>query len=120
MMILNRKNIFENIPFVYLQGMDAENERQMFTMLVEHMTDVNASQYFLVTPKVGGCCLSTVILRALSSLRGLRVAPEAPPLCRETQSLGQQMLNAPVGINGLTRVIARKMMIVIIFFPHDN
>ena len=25
-----------------------------------------------------------------------------PPLCRETQSLGQQMLNAPLGINGLT------------------
>ena len=24
-----------------------------------------------------------------------------PPLCRETQSLGQQMLNAPLGINGL-------------------
>ena len=40
-------------------------------------------------------------LRALSSLRGLRGAPEVPPLCRETQSLGQQMLNAPVGINGL-------------------
>ena len=31
-------------------------------------------------------------LRALSSLRGLRGAPELPPLCRETQSLGQQML----------------------------
>ena len=30
--------------------------------------------------------------RALSSLRGLRGAPEVPPLCRETQSLGQQML----------------------------
>ena len=41
-------------------------------------------------------------LRALSSLRGLRGAPGVPPLCRETQSLGQQMLNAPVGINGLT------------------
>ena len=40
-------------------------------------------------------------LRALSTLRGLRGAPEAPPLCRETQSLGQQMLKAPVGINGL-------------------
>ena len=40
-------------------------------------------------------------LRALSTLRGLRGAPEVPPLCRETQSLGQQMLNAPVGINGL-------------------
>ena len=40
-------------------------------------------------------------LRALSSLRGLRGAPEVPPLCRETQSLGRQMLNAPVGINGL-------------------
>ena len=31
-------------------------------------------------------------LRALSSLRGLRGAPAEPPLCRETQSLGQQML----------------------------
>ena len=31
-------------------------------------------------------------LRALSSLMGLRGAPEVPPLCRETQSLGQQML----------------------------
>ena len=39
-------------------------------------------------------------LRALSSLRGLRGAPEVPPLCRETQSLGQQLLNATVGING--------------------
>ena len=42
------------------------------------------------------------VLRALSSLRGLRGAPEGPPLCRETQSLGQQMLNATVGINGLS------------------
>ena len=41
------------------------------------------------------------VLRALSTLRGLMGAPELPPLCRETQSLGQQMLNAPVGINGL-------------------
>ena len=40
-------------------------------------------------------------LRALSTLRGLRGAHEVPPLCRETQSLGQQMLNAPFGINGL-------------------
>ena len=31
-------------------------------------------------------------LRTLSSLNGLRWAPEVPPLCRETQSLGQQML----------------------------
>ena len=42
-------------------------------------------------------------LRALSSLRGLRGAPAVPPLCRETQSLGQQMLNATVGINGLNK-----------------
>ena len=40
-------------------------------------------------------------LRALSTLRSSRGAPEVPPLCRETQSLGQQMLNAPFGINGL-------------------
>ena len=31
-------------------------------------------------------------LRALSNLRSLRGAPEVPPLCRETQSLGQHML----------------------------
>ena len=49
-------------------------------------------------------------LRALSTLRGLRGAPEVTPLCRETQSLGQQMLNAKVGINGLRRIhVARKM-----------
>ena len=40
-------------------------------------------------------------LRALSTLRCLRGTPVVPPLCRETQSPGQQMLNAPVGINGL-------------------
>ena len=28
-------------------------------------------------------------------------AHRVPPLCRETQSLGQQMLKAPLGINGL-------------------
>ena len=32
-------------------------------------------------------------LRALSSLRVLRGVPEGPPLCRETQSLGQQIKN---------------------------
>ena len=31
-------------------------------------------------------------LRVISCLRGLRWAPEVPPLCRETQSLGQHML----------------------------
>ena len=36
------------------------------------------------------------ILRALSTLRGLRGAPEVPPLCREAQSLGQQMSGAPL------------------------
>ena len=41
-------------------------------------------------------------LRALSCLRGLRGAPEVPSLCWETQSLGQQMLNATVGTNGLS------------------
>ena len=47
-----------------------------------------------------------IYMRALSTLRGLRGAPEVPPLCRETQSLGQQMFelsceNATVGTNGL-------------------
>ena len=32
---------------------------------------------------------------------GIMRAPRVPPLCRETQSLGQQMLNATVGKNGL-------------------
>ena len=44
-------------------------------------------------------------LRALSSLRGWRGAPEVPPLCRKTQSLGQHMLNATVGINGLQHTL---------------
>ena len=49
-------------------------------------------------------------LRTLSSLRGLRGAPKLPPLCRETQSLGQHMLelsckNATVDTNGLTSVL---------------
>ena len=44
-------------------------------------------------------------LRARSSLRGLRGAHEVPPLGRETQSLGQHMLelsgeNATVGTMG--------------------
>ena len=47
-----------------------------------------------------------MFVRALSTLSGLRGAPEVPPLCRETQSLGQHMLelsceNATVGKNGL-------------------
>ena len=45
-------------------------------------------------------------LRALSTLRGLRGAPEVLPLSRETQSLGKHMMelgceNATVGKNGL-------------------
>ena len=43
---------------------------------------------------------STFAVRETASL-GIMGAPEVPPLCRETQSLGQQMLNAPLGINGL-------------------
>ena len=38
-------------------------------------------------------------LRALSTLRGLRGAPEVPPLCRETQSRGQQMLELSIGFH---------------------
>ena len=49
-------------------------------------------------------------LRALSTLRDLRGEPEVTPLCRETQSLGQKMLelsceNATVGKNGLSPVV---------------
>ena len=35
---------------------------------------------------------------------GFKGGTRGAPLCRETQSLGQQMLNAPVGINGLTSI----------------
>ena len=45
---------------------------------------------------------STFAVRETAAL-GIMGAPEVPPLCRETQSLGQQMLNAPVGINELNR-----------------
>ena len=71
-------------------------------------------------------------LRALSSLRGLRGAPEVPSLCRETQSLGQQILNTTMGINGLREdlndanalgrlqrnILASKWTIYIMFVGH--
>ena len=44
---------------------------------------------------------STFAVRETASL-AIMGAHRVPPLCRETQSLGQQMLNAPFGINGLT------------------
>ena len=52
-------------------------------------------------------------LRALSSLRGLRGAPEVPPLCRETQSLGQQMLE--LGME-LTMNSQRDMLTYLMFY----
>ena len=45
-------------------------------------------------------CLRTASL-------GIMGAPRVPPLCWETQSLGQQMLNAPFGINGLNWVSSK-------------
>ena len=41
-------------------------------------------------------------LRALSSLRGLRGAPEVPPLCRET-SVSRTANVGTVGMNGLRK-----------------
>ena len=41
------------------------------------------------------------VLRALSSLGGLRGPPEAPPLCRET-SVSRTANVGTVGMNGLT------------------
>ena len=46
---------------------------------------------------------STFAVQETASL-GIMGAPEVPPLCRGTQSLGKQMLNTPVGINGLNVV----------------
>ena len=40
-------------------------------------------------------------------------APEVPPLCRETQSLGQQLLKTTVGTNGL---IALRLFYNVRFF----
>ena len=56
------------------------------------------------------------VLRALSTLRGLRGAPEVPPFCREMQSLGQQMLNATVGINGLSGHAGYNLSFYTVFF----
>ena len=43
----------------------------------------------------------TFAVRETASL-GIMGTPRVPPSCRETQSVGQQMLNAAVGKNGLT------------------
>ena len=42
---------------------------------------------------------------SLSTLRGLRGAPEVPPLCRETQSLGQHMLEFGAVPSAVEKVI---------------
>ena len=43
----------------------------------------------------------TIVLWSTIVSGGFKGAPAVSPLCRETQSLAQQMLNATVGINGL-------------------
>ena len=35
-----------------LQGMDPNNERRVFEVIVNTSSDENTSQYFLITPKV--------------------------------------------------------------------
>ena len=54
------------------------------------------------------------------TLRGLRGAPVVSPLCQETQSLGQKMLelgceNATVGKNGLTSFLLDEL----VKWPHS-
>ena len=39
-----------------------------------------------------------------------------PPLCRETQSLGQQMLKEPLGINGLRLCCVSKGLFTLSLF----
>ena len=59
------------------------------------------------------------VLRTLSTLRGLRGAPEVPPLCRETQSLGQQIrFNKVRYISQTIEIIPgrRKQVVLDIFF----
>ena len=62
-----------------------------------------ARQYGIINPFFH--TVPTCAFRETASL-GIIGAPAVPPLCRETQSLGQQMLelsceNATVGTNGL-------------------
>ena len=53
------------------------------------------------TPRVSPLNPSeTIVLRGLSSLRGLKGATEVPPLCRET-SVSRTANDGTVGINGL-------------------
>ena len=60
-------------------------------------------------------------LKALSSLRGLRGAPEVPPLCRETQSLGQQMLERWEGAPSTQRPILCYTSVYVVTGPaHGN
>ena len=56
-------------------------------------------------------------LRTLSSLRGLRGAPEVPPLCREA-SVSQTANVGTVGKNGLRRSWNQNKNIVIMILAH--
>ena len=101
----------KKINIVYVSDATKQRNKSYF-LASEFVPTVHSFKRFILTERVpklnercGGylpsCDRIHEIFRALSTLRGLRGAPEVPPLCRETKSLGQQMLNATVGINGL-------------------
>ena len=85
-----------------------------------HLYSISSGHCYTVVDRnatIENYSVATRVLRALSSLRGLRGTPEVPPLCRETQSLGQHMLelsyeNATVGTNGLSDYNCIYMMFI--------
>lgn len=44
-----------------VQGMDSSNERRVFDLIVDTVSSVGTSQYFLLTPKVSAVCVCVLV-----------------------------------------------------------
>ena len=104
---LNRPSILSH-PFLFTIVLEFLQDTYQWNIIFNPLMPVGnySYQFFICCPRdwvsrhnggTSGAPLKPLrvdsALRALSTLRGLRGAPEVSPLCRETQSLGQQMKN---------------------------
>ena len=48
-----------------VQGMDSSNERRVFDLIVDTVSSVGTSQYFLLTPKVSTICVCVCVCLTL-------------------------------------------------------
>jgi len=58
-LIIELRKSDERVIYYFFQGMDPNNERRVFELVVETACRPNTSQYFLITPKVRIPCTAS-------------------------------------------------------------